>query len=197
MIYHLLYPLSDTVSVFNVFRYITFRSIYALLTALALSILFSPRIIAWMKRVRYEQYIKQDGPKHQGKEGTPTMGGLIIIFSVMLSVLLWGDLSNHYLWLTNFVFIGFGSVGFWDDYTKITRQQNQGISAKSKFLAQLLIAGIAIIVLLYEPAYSTKLAVPFLKSFQPDLGWFYVPLTLFILVGTSNAVNLIGLAIGP
>lgn len=201
MIYHLLYPLSDTFSVLNVFRYITFRSIYALLTALVISIIFGPIIIRWLQRIKCGQYIQEDGPQHQCKEGTPTMGGLIMIFAVMVSVLLWGDLTNHYIWLTSFVFIGFGLVGFWDDYTKVVRRQNKGLSAKAKFIGQFVVASIAIAALLYEPAYSTQLAVPFLKSFQPDLGWFYMPLALFVLVGTSNAVNLTdgldGLAIGP
>ncbi len=201
MIYHLLYPLSDTVSAFNVFRYITFRSIYALLTALVISILIGPIIIRWLQRIKCNQHFQEDGPKHQCKEGTPTMGGVIMIFAVMVSCLLWGDLTNHYLWLTIFVFLGFGLVGFWDDYTKIIRNHNKGISAKAKLAAQVAVASLAIAALLYEPAYSTKLAVPFFKGFQPDLGWFYLPLALFVLVGTSNAVNLTdgldGLAIGP
>ncbi|MGE4504213.1 MAG: phospho-N-acetylmuramoyl-pentapeptide-transferase [Desulfovibrionaceae bacterium] len=202
MIYHLLYPLSETIGAFNVFRYITFRSIYALLTALVITVVFGPAVIRWLARVKCGQYIQKDGPQnHQCKEGTPTMGGIIIIMAVMASTLLWADLSNHYVWLTSFVFVGFGLVGFADDYTKVVKRRNLGLSARAKFAAQVAVASIAIAALLFEPAYSTKLAVPFFKEFQPDLGWFYLPLALFVLVGTSNAVNLTdgldGLAIGP
>ncbi|WP_022661321.1 phospho-N-acetylmuramoyl-pentapeptide-transferase [Paucidesulfovibrio longus] len=201
MIYHLLYPLSDTITVFNVFRYITFRSIYALLTALVISILFGPRMIRWLKRVKCGQYIREDGPAHQCKEGTPTMGGLIIGMSVMISTLLWGDLTNVHLWLTLFVYMGFGAVGFADDYIKVVKRRNLGLSAKAKFSGQMLVAMLAVAGLLSMPDYTTTLAVPFFKNLHPDLGWFYLPMAVFVLVGTSNAVNLTdgldGLAIGP
>lgn len=201
MIYHLLYPLADSVSAFNVFRYITFRSIYALLTAMILSILLGPRIIRWLKRVKCGQYIRENGPAHQCKEGTPTMGGLIIGMAVLTSTLLWGDLTNIYLWLTIFVYVGFGAVGFADDYIKVVKRRNLGLSAKAKFSGQMLIAMLAVATLLSMPDYNTILAVPFFKNLHPDLGWFYLPMAVFVLVGTSNAVNLTdgldGLAIGP
>ncbi len=201
MLYHILFPLSDQFSALNVFRYITFRSIGALVTALVLTILFGPMLIGWLQKLGCGQHIQEDGPQHQCKAGTPTMGGLIIIMGVMAAVLLWGDLSNHYLWLTSLVFTGFGAVGFWDDYTKKAQAQNQGISAKTKFAGQLLIAAAAISLLIFEPAYSTELAVPFFKDFRPDLGWLYLPFAMLVLVGASNGVNLTdgldGLAIGP
>lgn len=201
MIYHLLYPLSTDVGVFNVFRYITFRSIWALLTALIISILLGPTMIRWLQRIKCGQYIREEGPNHQHKQGTPTMGGLMIIGSVTVSCLLWADLTSHYMWLTLFVLLGFGGVGFWDDFLKVVKKQNKGLSAKTKFLAQCLVAGGAIAMLINEPAYSTQLSVPFFKNFTPDLGWFYLPFAMVVLVGASNAVNLTdgldGLAIGP
>ncbi|KAB1442138.1 phospho-N-acetylmuramoyl-pentapeptide-transferase [Pseudodesulfovibrio senegalensis] len=201
MIYHLLYPLSAEVGAFNVFRYITFRSIWALLTALIISILFGPMMIRWLKRLKFGQYIREDGPAHQQKQGTPTMGGLMILFSVLLSCLLWADLTNHYVLLTMFVFAGFGAVGFADDYIKVVKKRNLGLSSKAKFISQILVASAAIAVLIHEPNYSTMLSVPFFKNWLPNLGWFYLPFALLVLVGSSNAVNLTdgldGLAIGP
>ncbi|WP_243544097.1 phospho-N-acetylmuramoyl-pentapeptide-transferase [Pseudodesulfovibrio tunisiensis] len=201
MIYNLLYPLSTEIGVFNVFRYITFRSVWALLTALLISIVFGPAMIRWLRRIKCGQYIQEDGPAHQAKAGTPTMGGIMIIASVTISTLLWADLSNPYVWLTMMVFVGFGAVGFADDYLKVVKKRNMGLSAKAKFLGQCAVAAAAIAVLIQEPAYSTQLAVPFFKNFQPDLGWAYLPFAMIVLVGASNAVNLTdgldGLAIGP
>lgn len=202
MIYHLLFPLSEYFGLFNVFRYITFRSIYALLTALILTILVGPRFIAWLQRIKCGQYIQEDGPQnHQVKAGTPTMGGLLIAFSLLSSVLLWGNLTNVYLWLTIFVFVGFGCIGFWDDYLKVVGKHNKGIRASQKFVAQFAVAGITIAVLIVLPGYSSTLYVPFLKWLQPNLGWFYLPFALAVIIGSSNAVNLTdgldGLAIGP
>ncbi|MBN2140456.1 MAG: phospho-N-acetylmuramoyl-pentapeptide-transferase [Desulfovibrionaceae bacterium] len=201
MIYHLLYPLSAQISAFNVFRYITFRSIYALLTALVLTIFLGPAFIRWLKRLKCGQHIQEDGPNHQAKEGTPTMGGMIIAAAVVASTLLWADLTNHYIWLTLFVFTGFGAVGLVDDYIKVVKKRNKGLTASGKFAGQVLVASAAILILLFEPAYSTKLAAPFFKHFTPDLGWFYLPFALLVLVGSSNGVNLTdgldGLAIGP
>ena len=201
MIYNILAPLASEVGVLNVFRYITFRSVWALLTALIISILFGPAMIRWLQRIKCGQYIQEDGPKHQAKQGTPTMGGIMIIISVVVSTLLWGDLTNIYVWLTMLVFVGFGAVGFADDYTKVIRRQNEGLSAKSKFFWQCLVAGAALYLLIQQPAYSTELSVPFFKNFNPDLGWFYLPFAMVVMVGASNAVNLTdgldGLAIGP
>lgn len=202
MIYNLLVPLSDEFVIFNVFRYITFRSIWAMLTALILSIFLGPMFIRWLQRIKFGQYIQDDGVSaHKQKAGTPTMGGLLMSLTVAVSVFLWGDLTNHYIWLTMLVFLGFGGVGFLDDYLKIKRKTNKGLSAKAKILGQIGVAALALIILVGEPAYSTKLSMPFFKMFQPDLGWFYIPFAVLVLVGASNGVNLTdgldGLAIGP
>ncbi len=200
MIYHLLYPLGDEFIVFNVFRYITFRSVYALLTALIISIFLGPKFIAWLTKLKCGQHIREDVPAHNGKANTPTMGGLLIATSLLISVLLWGDLTNVYLWLTIFVFVGFGLVGFWDDFLKVVKKKNQGISAGSKLLSQTVVASGAIFLLLLQPAYSTILYFPFIKLLQPDLWWFYIPFAVLVMVGSSNGVNLTdgldGLAIG-
>jgi len=201
MIYHLLYPLATQIGAFNVFRYITFRSIYALLTALVLTIVLGPAMIRWLTKLKCGQYIREDGPQHQCKQGTPTMGGLLVGLAVVGSTLLWADLRNHYIWLALFVFTGFGAVGFADDYIKVVKKRNKGLSARAKFLGQLLVAGVAVTALIFEPVYSTKLSVPFFKYFVPDLGWFYLPFALVVLIGGSNGVNLTdgldGLATGP
>ncbi|MBT8762736.1 phospho-N-acetylmuramoyl-pentapeptide-transferase [Desulfohalobiaceae bacterium Ax17] len=201
MLYHLLYPLSQDYTVFNVFRYITFRSIYALLTALLISIVLGPKFIEWLRKIKFGQYIQEDGPKHQNKAGTPTMGGLLIGASLLGSVFLWGDLTNKFLWLTIFVFLGFGLVGFVDDYLKIVKKQNKGLSAQTKFLGQTIVALGVVSILVNMPGYTTELLVPFFKDIRPDLYLFYIPFAIFVMVGASNAVNLTdgldGLAIGP
>ena len=128
MFYNLLSPLATDISLFNVFRYITFRSMAALVTALVLSIVCGPHFIAWLRRLKCGQYILEDVPAHAAKAGTPTMGGLLIMFTLGVSVLLWADLTNPYIWQTLLVFVGFGAVGFWDDMTKLRHHQNKGIS---------------------------------------------------------------------
>jgi phospho-N-acetylmuramoyl-pentapeptide-transferase len=201
MIYNLLYPLSTEFSVLNVFRYITFRSVWALLTALILSVLIGPRFIAFLKRLKFKQYIQEDVKAHLEKEGTPTMGGLLIAFSLGISVLFWADLTNPYIWLSLFTFFGFGAVGFCDDYLKILGKKNKGLSVRAKFIGQMVVAAAVMAILFTLPVYSTKLFVPFFKNFTPDLGWLYIPFAVFVMVGTSNGVNLTdgldGLAIGP
>jgi phospho-N-acetylmuramoyl-pentapeptide-transferase len=201
VLYFFLYPLSSDFSVFNVFRYITFRSVWALLTALVIAILVGPWFIRLLKRIKFGQYVREDVKAHLEKAGTPTMGGLLIAFSLDVSVLLWGDLSNIYVWLALFVFTGFGAIGFTDDYLKILRKNNKGLSAKKKLAGQLLVAFAAMAFLFYLPAYSTNLVVPFFKTFTPDLGWLYLPFAVIVMVGASNGVNLTdgldGLAIGP
>ncbi|WP_320170918.1 phospho-N-acetylmuramoyl-pentapeptide-transferase [Maridesulfovibrio sp.] len=202
MIYHFLVPLSAQISVLNVFRYITFRSIYALLTALVITIVLGPAMMKWLQKIKCGQYIQDEiAEQHKCKAGTPTMGGLLIGFGVIVSTLLWADLANVYVWLTMLVFAGFGVVGFVDDFTKIRRKQNKGISPSAKLFGQLLVAGTAVGLLIMQPAYSTELAVPFFKNFTPNLGWFYLPFALLVMIGASNGVNLTdgldGLAIGP
>jgi phospho-N-acetylmuramoyl-pentapeptide-transferase len=201
VLYNLLYPLSTEFSILNVFRYITFRSVWALLTALIISILVGPRFISFLKRLKCGQYIQEDLKAHMEKEGTPTMGGLLIAFSLGISVFFWADLTNPNIWLAMFVFVGFGCVGFVDDYMKIAGKNNKGLSAKAKLIGQMAVAISAMGILFTLPAYSTNLVVPFFKNFTPDLGWFYIPFAVLVMVGTSNGVNLTdgldGLAIGP
>ncbi len=201
MLYNLLYPLSGDAGILNVFRYITFRSVWALVTALLISILLGPYVVRFLQRIRCGQQIHEDVKAHQAKAGTPTMGGVLIALALTSSVLLWGDLTNKYLWLTMLVYLGFGAVGFTDDYLKVVRHHNKGLSPTAKLLGQFGIAAIAIIFLVVEPAYSTQLAFPFFKHLTPDLGIFYVPFAMLVMVGASNAVNLTdgldGLAIGP
>lgn len=201
MFYNLLAPLSSEWTIFNVFRYITFRSVWALITALLISIVVGPVFIRWLRRLKFGQHIHEDVLAHSQKAGTPTMGGLLILFSLCVSVLLWADLRNVYIWLTLYVFVGFGLVGFIDDYVKIRRKANKGISAWVKLFGQVFVAVTAMLLLINEPAYSTKLVIPFFKDISPDLGWFYIPFAVIVMVGGSNGVNLTdgldGLAIGP
>lgn len=217
MLYNLLYPLSSELAVLNVFRYITFRSVWALLTALIITILVGPAFIRLLKRIKFGQYVHEDVKAHLQKSGTPTMGGCLIAFSLVISVLLWADLTNPHVWLILFVYLGFGAVGFMDDYLKILRRNNKGISARVKMLGQLIVSLVALALLYYvrqDIAESremladgeklvkfTQLAVPFFKNVVPDLGWFYLPFAMIVLVGASNGVNLTdgldGLAIGP
>ncbi|MDR2891731.1 MAG: phospho-N-acetylmuramoyl-pentapeptide-transferase [Deltaproteobacteria bacterium] len=210
MFYHLLLPFSSDFVLFNVFRYITFRSVWALLTALILSIIVGPHFIRWLQRLKFGQFIHEDVAAHKQKAGTPTMGGILIAFSLLVSVLLWGNLANPYIWLCLLVFFGFGLVGFMDDWLKIRRKNNKGINGKQKLTGQVLVAGLAMILLIQLPAYSTELILPFIKdprilpfvdSPVLDLGWLYIPFAVLIMVSCSNGVNLTdgldGLAIGP
>lgn len=200
MIYNLLVPLADTYTALNVFRYITFRSIYALLFALVLAIVLGPILIRWLKRIKCGQYIQEE-VNHKSKAGTPTMGGLLMIACVVPAVLLWSDLTNIYVWLMLLVFCGFGLVGFVDDYIKVVKKHNAGLSARAKFLGQVFVAGLAMVLLVGHPAYQTELAVPFFKDVHPDLGLLYIPFAIIVMVGASNGVNLTdgldGLAIVP
>ncbi len=203
MLYHLLYPLHTTISGFNVFRYITFRSAGAVLTALIMSFLFGKPMIAWLRRLKVGQHVRDDGPQtHLTKQGTPTMGGLLIIVALVSSVVLWSDLTNKYVWVVLFATVVFGGIGFWDDYLKVVKKQSKGLSAKQKFGLQILASLVVGMFLYYNPGdpNNTQLSVPFMKRFLLDLGWFYVPFVAVVIVGSSNAVNLTdgldGLAIG-
>ena len=202
MLYYFLYALHEKFSVFNVFRYITFRAILAVLTALVLSFLCGPWVIQKLKQLQVKQYIREDGPSnHLAKEGTPTMGGTLILFSIVLAVLLWADLTNFFIWVSLMVLLGFGAIGFADDYLKLTRKNSQGLRMKQKMLLQLLVALGASLLLYFYPIFRTTVSFPFFKTFMPDLGAFYVVLVIFVIAGTSNAVNLTdgldGLATGP
>jgi len=202
MLYLLLYPLHTQFSIFNVFRYLSFRIIYAALTAFLLVFVLAPAVIRKLQSYGVGQKIRADGPSHhQAKGGTPTMGGILILFGVIVATLLWTDLTSHYVWLAVFAMLAFGAVGFWDDYLKTVRGSNQGLTAAQKIVAQAVVA-LGIGALFYSlPAYSTKLSVPFFKAFTPDIGLFYIPFAVLVIVGASNAVNLTdgldGLAIGP
>ena len=154
------------------------------------------------RKYQIGQFVRNDGPaSHLTKTGTPTMGGVLIIIIVVLSTLSWADLSNIYVWLVLAVLIGFGLIGFTDDFLKVVRKKSAGLRGKYKFTLQIAVATLVAIALYYLPAYSTTLSVPFFKNFNPDLGWFYIPFVIIIIVGASNAVNLTdgldGLAIGP
>ncbi|HPC03767.1 MAG TPA: phospho-N-acetylmuramoyl-pentapeptide-transferase [Syntrophales bacterium] len=202
MIYHLLYPLSDVISSFNVFRYITFRTIYATITALVLCFVFIPWFIEKLQSMRIGQPIREDGPEsHLSKKGTPTMGGLVIVSSAFLSTFLWARLDVVYVWLILAALVGFGAVGLVDDVRKLKGQNSRGVSGKIRLGWEILIALAISVVLYMKPGFPTAVAVPFFKTVLPDLGWGYVLLSTFVIVGAANAVNLTdgldGLAIGP
>jgi phospho-N-acetylmuramoyl-pentapeptide-transferase len=202
MLYTLLYALHTQYSLFNVFRYITFRAILAILTALVISFFLGPWVIRKLKELQVKQYIREDGPKnHREKEGTPTMGGTLIIFSIAVAVLLWADLTNFFIWVALLVLVGFGAIGFADDYLKLIRRNSKGLSMKQKLLIQVLVALGASLLLYRNPTFKSTLAFPFIKELMPDLGALYILLVIFVIVGTSNAVNLTdgldGLATGP
>ncbi len=202
MIYHLLYPLHKYWIGFNVFRYITFRTAYAILTALLLALIFVPIFVQFLKKKGWAKTEKPYEPQtHNGKIGTPTMGGIPILISVIITVLLWCNLTNPFIWLLFFTAIMFGLIGFVDDYRKIKQGKGKGLTAKQKFGLQILSASIIAIFLIKGIGFSTKLYFPFFKKFTPDLGILYYFFIILVIVGASNAVNLTdgldGLATGP
>jgi phospho-N-acetylmuramoyl-pentapeptide-transferase len=206
MLFHILFPLADRFEPLNLFRYLTFRSGGAVVTALFISFFFGPRVIAWLRSKQAEgQPIRLDGPESHllRKKGTPTMGGFLILLALTVSTLLWADLSNGYVWVTLFVTLGFGAIGFFDDYQKLTRRSSKGLSGRKKLMAQLAIGTIAAVadVMLTRGTLGTSFAVPFFKNALFNLGWFFVPIAVFVMTGASNAVNLTdgldGLAIVP
>ncbi len=206
MLFHLLFPLADDVSFFNLFRYITFRTGGAVLTALLISFLCGPAVIRWLKaRQRNGQPIRADGPERHlaTKQGTPTMGGFLILLGVGFGTLLWADLTNTYVWAVMLVTLGFGAIGFADDYLKLTRDSHRGLPATLKLVLEVAIAALAAwwIMTRTSGPLSTSLAVPFFKDVLIPLGAFFLPLAIFVVVGASNSVNLTdgldGLAIVP
>ncbi len=202
MLFKLIYSLHTYFSVLNVFRYITFRTILATLTSLLICFMFGGWAISKLRQLQISQYIREEGPpNHKSKEGTPTMGGCLILPAVLVAALLWADPCNIYVWLLVFVTASFGGIGFLDDYLKIKRKSNKGLSGKVKFALQLICALIFAMALYLYPGFTERLNVPFFKQLHPNLGLAYVVLTVFIVVGASNAVNLTdgldGLAIGP
>jgi phospho-N-acetylmuramoyl-pentapeptide-transferase len=220
MLYYLLYhTLQKYFSPLNVFRYITVRTVYASLTAMFLALVFGPWLIRRLRELQIGQYIREEGPQeHKKKAGTPTMGGVLIVLSTAVPVLLWADLTNAFVLIALFALIGFSAIGFIDDYAKVAKKQNLGLTSKRKFLLQVLVSmmvGVGLLELSTHSAYSTQLIVPFLKKFHPDLVihsllssghlWplAFLPFLLFVTIvitGSSNAVNLTdgldGLAIG-
>ncbi len=189
---------------FRVFQYLTFRAILGALTSLVMSFLIGPWMIRRLSRKKIGQNVRDDGPEsHYVKAGTPTMGGTLILVAILISTLLWADLGNRYIWVVLLVTMTYGAIGFVDDYKKIKYGNSKGLSAKSKYMMQSVI-GLTAAVFLYQTAElpaETELIVPFFKNVMLDLGWGYVILTYFVIVGTSNAVNLTdgldGLAIMP
>jgi phospho-N-acetylmuramoyl-pentapeptide-transferase len=201
VIYHLLYPLSSDLGAFNVVRYITFRTGAATLTALFLAFVLGPPLIRKLASLRVGQPIREIGPAHQDKAGTPTMGGLLILLSLVVSVLLWSDLDNRMVWIVLGVTVGYGILGFVDDYRKVTQGSSAGLAGRWKMFWQTLIALAVAVAIYLDPSFDKELAVPFIKDFNPNMGLLYIPIAVFIIVGASNAVNLTdgldGLAIGP
>jgi phospho-N-acetylmuramoyl-pentapeptide-transferase len=167
-----------------------------------ISLIIGSWFIHKLRECQIGQYIRDDGPQsHHSKKGTPTMGGLMIIVATMGATVLWTDLTNPYIWLLVLVTLGFGLIGFYDDYLKVIKKENRGLTGREKLLAQTLVALVPAVWLYVSPAFGTTLTIPFFKHLQPDLGWFFIPFAVFIIVGTANAVNLTdgldGLAIGP
>jgi phospho-N-acetylmuramoyl-pentapeptide-transferase len=202
MLYHLLYPLHAEISALNVFRYITFRTIYAALTAFLICFLLGPWAIRKLGQLQVGQYIREDGPaNHHKKAGTPTMGGILIISAVGISTLLWARLDIEYVWVILLATLGTAAIGFADDYLMQVKKQSKGLTARGKLGLQCVVA-LAVGVLVYRvPEFSTRVTLPFLKDISPDIGWGYILFAAFIIVAASNAVNLTdgldGLAIGP
>ena len=220
MLYYLFYNLLQRYfTPFNVFRYITVRTVYASLTAMFLALVFGPWLIRKLRELQIGQYIREEGPQeHRKKAGTPTMGGVLIVLSTAIPTLLWADLTNPFVLLSLFALLAFAVIGFIDDYAKVSKQRNLGLTGKRKLALQTfvsLIVGTALLVLTTHSAYSTQLVMPFFKRFHPDLVihsllasphlWFlaFLPFLTFVavvIVGASNAVNLTdgldGLAIG-
>ena len=204
MLYWLLVPLRKYFFFFNVFRYITVRTALAGLTALLLSLVLGPWLIRFLKKRQIGQEIRAEGPQsHYAKKGTPSMGGILIIAATVVPTLLWGNFDDIYIWLAMGAMIFFGAVGFMDDVLKVRKKNSLGLSSRQKFALQFLLAaliGLALIGLGLSKKFSLVISLPFVKDWTAYLGWFYLPWIVFILVGSSNAVNLAdgldGLAIG-
>jgi phospho-N-acetylmuramoyl-pentapeptide-transferase len=194
MLYELLYRFHDSFAVLNVVRYITFRTAAASLTALAISLAMGPWLIRKLREFQIGQVIRHEGPaSHRPKAGTPTMGGLLILTAALLPTLLWADLTNVDVWIAVLTTAAFGAIGFADDYLKIVRRNHHGLRPRYKFAAQVVVAvtvGAALLMLAHQNQYNTRLIFPFFKRLIPDLGMWYLPFAVLVLVGASNAVNL-------
>lgn len=204
MLYWLLVPLREYYFFFNVFRYITVRTALGGITALLLMFIFTPLLIRLLKKHQIGQEIRQEGPSsHLNKKGTPSMGGLMIIGATLVSTLLWGNLENIYVWLAMGGMLFFGGIGFADDFIKYRWRRSLGLTARQKLILQFLVSGalaLTLVLIGFRGQFSLNLTFPFFKEWTPYLGWLYLPWILFILVGSSNSVNLAdgldGLAIG-
>jgi phospho-N-acetylmuramoyl-pentapeptide-transferase len=202
MLYHIFYPLATNVKLFNIFKYLTFRTIYAMITALIVCFVLGPWIIRKLESLQARQVIRTDGPEsHLQKQGTPTMGGVIILAAIVIPTLLWADLTNQYIWITLFITIGYGVIGFVDDYKKVVEKNTKGLSARQKMFWQVVLAGSVAVFLFLKPGFNEELFFPLFKNFHPDLWIWFIPFATIVIVGASNAVNLTdgldGLAIGP
>ncbi|HBF11930.1 MAG TPA: phospho-N-acetylmuramoyl-pentapeptide-transferase [Deltaproteobacteria bacterium] len=191
MFYHFLYPLNEFFGGFNVVKYITFRTFAALLTAMLFYLVCGKPWIRFLKNRQMAQTIRMDGPQaHLGKKGTPTMGGLLLIVSVLFSVFLWGNWGSDYLGVSLYVFVGMGAIGFVDDYKKVMKRDTKGFAGRYKIILEVFICLSAALFIYGYKGLDTRLYVPFLKQVQPDLSFWYLFLTIFVVVGAANAVNL-------
>ena len=202
MLYYLFYNLKDSYSFFNVFRYITFRSVIAFFISFLIVLIFQPLFIKYLKKIQFgTQPIRSDGPQsHLSKKGTPTMGGVILVLSITISTLLMADLSSRLVWISLGILLSYSWLGFLDDYNKVKKQDSTGLSAKYRFLTEWVIAGVLCFFLVNED-FSTVVSFPFFKDLTIELGWFFIPFAALVVVATANAVNLTdgldGLVTGP
>jgi phospho-N-acetylmuramoyl-pentapeptide-transferase len=206
MLFNLLAPLADEFALFNLFRYLTFRTGGAILTALFIGLFAGPRLIDWLRSKQGKgQPIREDGPEGHllTKKGTPTMGGFLILLALTVSTLLWADLTSGYVWAVLLVTIGFGLIGFADDYLKVSKRNPKGLNGKIKLVGEIAISLLAVwwVMAVTRSPLDTSIAVPFLKTLLIDVSWFFMPFAIFVIVGASNSVNLTdgldGLAIVP
>lgn len=202
MLFYFLYPLSGMHSLFNVFKYISFRTFGAAITAVLLSMIVGPAYIAWLQRKQIGQTIRDDGPKsHFSKKGTPTMGGGLILLGISVSTLLWADLSNKNVWIALVTTLLFGVIGYVDDYRKVVQKNPKGLSPRQKLLAQFIVGFGAAFLIYWLRDTPPVLKFPFFKDWSLSLGVLFIPFAAFVIVGASNAVNLTdgldGLAVGP
>jgi len=204
MFYHLLYPLTEHISGLNLFRYITFRTAGAMVTAIIICLLLGPFFIRQLKKYQVAERIREEGPQsHKQKEGTPTMGGLIVLAGIIIPTLLWADLTNYYIQAVMLVTVWLGAIGFMDDYLKAIKRHPRGLVARKKMIGQTILGllfGLGLLYLAPEGQFDGTTGIPFLKNYVLVLGYFYVPFVILVITGTSNAVNLTdgldGLAIG-
>jgi phospho-N-acetylmuramoyl-pentapeptide-transferase len=202
MLYYVLYQLHAKIGAFNVFRYITFRAVLGILSALIISFILTPCVIRKFHEWKIRSGKREDVPdRHEVKKETPTMGGFVILIATVIPTLLWADLSNYYIWVVIFSLVSFGFIGFMDDVQKLRGVKGKGMTGRTKLVMQLLFAATIGAMIFFKFGFNTQLTIPFFKTLLPDLGVFYIALCIFMIGGTSNAVNLTdgldGLAIGP